>query len=102
MQFPLRSELAVIPITPMAKIQLKAKIKWFLEQKQNMKDFLWDDQVCLLLLACFLFMDIPEEPQCLLFYKQEATYHTRWLATASDFIQLFLFETSNLADDKLI
>ena len=46
-------------------------------------------------------MDLPEELQCLLFHKGEATCHSTWITTTSGYIWLFLFETSNLsADDK--
>ena len=56
--------------------------------------------MCFLVLTCYLFMDIHKELLCLLFYKQEATCHSRWI-TASGYIRLFLFETSNLsAGDK--
>ena len=39
MQLPLNRELSVVPISPMAKKQLKAKLEWFLEEMQN-KTFL--------------------------------------------------------------
>ena len=42
MRLPLRSELPVVPLTPMAKIKFKAKLVWFLKQRQN-KDLFRDD-----------------------------------------------------------
>ena len=42
MRLPLRSELPVVPLTPIAKIKFKDKLVWFLKQRQN-KDFLRDD-----------------------------------------------------------
>ena len=92
-----RNELPLVPITAMAKTHLKANLEWFLEQKKNNKDDLRNDQMCLLVLTCFIFMDIPEELQHLLFYKQETTCHSRWLTTASGYIRLFLFQKPTLS-----
>ena len=92
-----RNELPLVPITAMAKTHLKANLEWFLEQKKNNKDDLRNDQMCLLVLTCFIFMDIPEELQHLLFYKQENTCHSRWLTTASGYIRLFLFQKPTLS-----
>jgi len=96
----LRSELPVVPITAMVKVQLKAKLEWFIQQKRSKKVELRDDQTCLLVLSCFLFMDIPAELQCFLKYQQEATCHSRWITTASGYIRLFIFKCIYFSVDE--
>ena len=81
-----------LPFVSIAKTHLKANIECFLDQKKNKMD----DQMCLIL-TCSLFMDVPDQLQPLLFYKQETTYHSHWITTASGYIRLFLFQGHDLS-----
>ena len=54
------------------------------------------DQMCLLVLSCQLFMDIPANLNSLLWYEQEVISHSRWLTTANGNLQMLLFHSSNL------
>ena len=92
-----RNELPFVSIITIAKTHLKANLEWFLDQKKNKKDDLRNDQMCLLILTCSLFMDVPDQLQLLLFYKQETTRHSRWITTASGYIRLFLFQEHDLS-----
>ena len=92
-----RNELPFVSITTIAKTHLKANLEWFLDQKKNKMDDLRNDQMCLLILTCSLFMDVPDQLQPLLFYKQETTCHSRWITTASGYIRLFLFQGHDLS-----
>ena len=53
-------------------------------------------QMCLLVLSCQLFMDIPANLKSLLRYEQEEISHSRWLTTANGYLQMLLFHSSNL------
>ena len=83
MQLPLSSELPDVSIALMVKIQLMAELGSFLNQMQNKKNVLRDNQMCLL-------QDNPKEQQCLLFYVQGATCHSRCITTASGYVRLFV------------
>ena len=54
------------------------------------------DQMCLLVLSCQLFMDIPANLKSLLWYEQEVISHSRWLTTANGYQRMLLFHSSNL------
>ena len=54
------------------------------------------DQMCLLVLSCQLFMDIPANLKSLLWYKQEEISHSRWLTTVNGYLRMFLFHSSDL------
>ena len=73
-----RSELN-IPITKMAQLHIKAKVQWFSEQKSKGIDdsSFRSDQMCLLALACYRVMDVPDDLKHLLEYKQEEISHAR-------------------------
>ena len=67
-------------ITPVAKLHLQNKLRWFSEQKsmRNSADAGFpSDQMCLLVLSSQLFMDIPANLKSLLWYKQEEISHSR-------------------------
>ena len=54
------------------------------------------DQMCLLVLSCQLFMDIPANLESLLWYEQEEISHSRWLTKANGYLRMLLFYSSNL------
>ena len=54
------------------------------------------NQMCLLVLSCQLFMDIPANLKSFLWYKQEEISHSRWLTTANGYLRMLLFHSSNL------
>ena len=92
-------EVPDVRITPIAKLHLQNKLCWFSEQKsmRNSADAGFrSDQMCLLVLSCQLFMDIPANLKSLLWYKQEDISHFRWLTTANDYLQMLLFHSSDL------
>ena len=102
---PSRHKLPLVPISNIAAAHLKSKVEWFSTQKEAAKgknsDF-WTDQMCLLILACFTFMDVPNNLQNLLVYKQETVCHSRWITTANGYLRLFAFQFDTLCDaDKL-
>ena len=49
------------------------------------------DELCLLVLASHLLMNVPENLKNLLTYKQESISHSRWITTASGYLRLLLF-----------
>ena len=70
-----------VRITPVAKLHLQNKLCWFSEQKntRNSADAgIQSDQMCLLVLSCQLFMDVPANLKSLLRYEQEEISHSRW------------------------
>ena len=86
-------------ITPIAKLHLQNKHCWFSEQKsmRNSADASFrSDQMCLLVLPCQLFMDMPANLKSLLWYKQEEISHSRWLTTANGYLRMLLFHSSNV------
>ena len=91
--------LPKISVTSIAPLHLKGKIKWFADQKSsgNSKRNFRTDQLCMLVLACFTFMDVPNSLKSLLFYKQETMYHSRWITTANGYLRLFLFPSHRLS-----
>ena len=68
-----------IPITKMAQLHIKAKVQWFSEQNRKEIDdsSFRNDQMCLLALACYIVMDVPDNLKHLLKYKQEEISHAR-------------------------
>ena len=78
-----------IPVTAMAQVHIKAKAEWFSEQKsKGLNDGGFrSDQMCLLVLACYIITDVPENLKYLLEYKQEETSHARWIMTANVYLR---------------
>ena len=94
-------EVLDVPISPIAKLHLRSKINRFSEQKSmgNITDGDFrSDQMCLLVLPCQLFMDIPTNLKSLLWYKQEDISHSCWLTTANGYLRLLLFHSFDLDD----
>ena len=86
-------------ITLIAKLHLQKKLCWFSEQKsmRNSADARFrSDQMCLLVLSCQLFMDIPVNLKSLLWHKQEEISHSRWLTTVNGYLRMLLFHSSYL------
>ena len=52
--------------------------------------------MCLLVLSCQLFMDIPAYLKSLLRYEQEEISHCHWLTTANGYLRMLLFHSSDL------
>jgi len=97
---PSRDTILEVPITGLAKLHLKAKLEWFAELKKDpfaINKECRSDQLCLLVLACFTFMDVPANLKPLLKYKQESICHSRWITTASGYLRLFLFKHNTLS-----
>ena len=89
-----------VRITSIAKLHLQNKLCWFSEQKskRNSADagFRSDQMcMCLLVLSCQLFMDIPANLKSLLWYKQEIS-HSRCLTMANGYLRMLLLHSSNL------
>ena len=73
-----RENLSKVSITSIALLHLKSKVEWFAEQKRGgleQKDNFRTDQMCMLVLACSTFMDVPAALKSLLLYKQETFCH---------------------------
>ena len=88
-----------VRITLIAKLHLQNKLCWFSEQKSmrnNTDAGFRSDQMCLLVLSCQLFMDVPANFKSSLWYKQEEISHFRWLTTANGYLQMLLFHSSDL------
>ena len=69
-----RENLSKVSITGVALLHLKSKVEWFAEQKRGgleQKDDFRIDQMCMLVLACSTFMDVPAALKSLLLYKQK-------------------------------
>ena len=82
-----RENLSKVSITGIALLHLKSKVEWFAEQKRGgleQKDNFRTDQTCMLVLACYTFMDVPAALKSLLLYKQETLCHSRWITTPSN------------------
>ena len=90
-----------VPIANIASLQLKAKVEWFSEQKaKGFQDGSFrNDYLCLLVLASYLAMDVPDNLKYLLQYKQEIS-HSRWITTASGYLRLLIFGLGNLGVDQ--
>ena len=91
-----------ISITPIAAVHLKAKLEWFSQQKQKgtVDNSFRSDQVCMLVLACYIITDIPENLKNLLLYKQERICHSRWITTANGYLRTLLLNVGNLSTDQ--
>ena len=74
------------------------KSDWFSQQKQNRIDdhSFRSDQLCLLLLACYITTDIHEN---LLLYKQKKC-HSRWITTANGYLRELIFDCENSTGDQ--
>ena len=96
-----RSELN-IPITKMAQLHIKAKVQWFSEQKSKGIDdsSFRSDQMCLLALACYIVMDVPDNLKHLLEYKQEEISHARWVTTANGYLRAVIFGAGQITPDQ--
>ena len=96
-----RSELN-IPITKMAQLHIKAKVQWFSEQKSKGIDdsSFRSDQMCLLALACYIVMDVPDNLKHLLEYKQEEISHARWITTANGYLRAVIFGAGQITPDQ--
>ena len=90
-----------VPITNIASLQLKAKVQWFSEQKaKGFQDGSFrNDYLCLLVLASYLVMDVPDNLKYLLEYRQEEISHSRWITTASGYLRLLIFGLGNFGVD---
>ena len=100
-----RENLSTVSITGIALLHLKSKVKWFAEQKRGgleQKDNFRTDQMCMLVLACSTFMDVPAALKSFLLYKQETFCHSRWITTASGYLRLHLFNSDKLSDEEKI
>ena len=94
-----RENLSKVSITGIALLHLKSKVEWFAEQKRGrleQKDNFRTDQMCMLMLACSIFMDVPAALKSLLLYKQKTLCHSRWITTASGYLRLYLFNSDKL------
>ena len=77
-----------VQVTNIAAVHLKAKLEWFSDQKCNgVEDHSFrSDQLCMLVLACHVFTEIPDNLKNLLSYKQERICHSRWVTTANGYL----------------
>ena len=91
-----------VPITNIASLQLKATVEWFSEQKaKGFQDGSFgNDYLCLLVLASYLVMDVPDNLKYLLEYRQEEISHSRWITTASGYLRLLIFGLGNFGVDQ--
>ena len=64
-----RENLSKVSITGIALLHLKSNVEWFTEEKRGgleQKDNFRTDQMCMLVLACSTFMDVPAALKSLL------------------------------------
>ena len=54
----------------------------------------------MLVLACYIITDIPENLKNLLLYKQVRICHSRWITTANGYLRTLLFNVGNLSTDQ--
>ena len=59
------------------------------------------DELCLLALACYTFMDKPNSLKPLLMYKQKTMCHSRRIKTASGNLRLFLLHSDKLCVENM-
>ena len=100
-----RENLSKVSITGIALLHLKSKVEWFAEQKRGVleqKDNFRTDQMCMLVLTCSTFMNVPAALKSLLLYKQETLCHSRWITTPSNYLRLYLFNSDKLSDKEKI
>ena len=92
----------LVPITNIASLQLKAKVEWFSEQKaEGFQDGSFrNDYLCLLVLASYLVVDVPDNLKYFLEYRQEEISHSRWITTASGYPRLLIFGLGNFGIDQ--
>ena len=66
-----RDQLDVL-VTRIAAVLLKAKLEWFSQLKSNkIEDHsFWNDQLCMLVLACYIITDIPKNFKNLFFISK--------------------------------
>ena len=93
-------EKLAVSITRMASLHLRKKMEWFSnkKEKRNNDHSFRTDHLCLLALSSYLLMDVPENLKPLFTYKQVATFHARWITTASGYLRLLMFDVCQLDD----
>ena len=91
-----------VPVTRIAIVLLKAKLEWFSQQKSNKVEehSFRNDQLCMLVLVCYIITNIPQNLKNLLFYKQEQICHSRWITIANGYMRMFIFNSKNLNDTQ--
>ena len=91
-----------VPVTRIATVYLKAKLEWFSQQKSNKveENSFKNDQLCMLVLGCYIITNIPQNLKNLLFYKQEQICHSRWITIANGYMKMFIFNSKNLTDTQ--
>ena len=91
-----------VPVTRIAAVLLEAKLEWFSEQKSNkVEDHSFrNDQLCMLVLVCYIITDILQNLKNLLFYKQEQICHSRWITIANGYMRTLIFNSKNLSDTQ--
>ena len=96
-----RDQLDVL-VTRIATVLLKAKLEWFSQQKSNIVEghSFRNNQLCMLVLACCIITDIPQNLKSLLFYKQEQICHSRWITIANGYMRMPIFNSKNLTDSQ--
>ena len=89
-----------VPVTRIATVHLKAKLEWFSQQKSNKVEehSFRNDQLCMLVLGCYIITKIPQNLKNLLFYKQEQISNSRWITITNGYIRMFIFNSKNLTD----
>ena len=82
-----------VPVTKIATVHLKAKLEWFSQQKSNKveKHSFRNDQLCMLVLECYIIINIPQNLKNLLLCKQEQICHSRWITIANGYMKIFIF-----------
>ena len=90
-----------VPVTRIDIVLLKAKLEWFSQQKSNKVEHSFrNDQLYMLVLACYIITDIPQNLKNLLFYKQEQICHSPWITIANGYMRMFIFNSKNLTDTQ--
>ena len=79
-------------MTRIAALLLKPKLEWFSQQKSNeVEDHSFrNDQLCMLVLACYIIADISQNLKNLLFYKQEQICPSRWITIANGWLYMVI------------
>ena len=87
------------PVTRIATVHLKAKLEWFSQKSNKVEEQSFrNDQLCMLVLGCYIITNIPQNLNNLLFYKQEQICHSRWITIANGYMRMFIFNSKNLTD----
>ena len=67
-----------VPVSRMATLHLKAKLEWFSKKKSEgiTNHSFCNNQMCMLVLACYIVAEVPDNLKSLSFYKLKRICHS--------------------------